>query len=183
VAGSRTEADWVCRLPDEVLAEVELCAGGRLIFVASGLSPSGPIHLGNLREVMTSHFVADEVWRRGIACEHVISCDDFDRFRGVPLGVDGVDPDSRAQHIGKPLTSVPAPDGSPHPNWAEHFKAPMVEALDRLGLIYRGISQTEMYASGTVGSERVRAVIGGTEPTDPAAADDLSMPGRPDVTC
>ncbi len=38
----------------------------RVITVASGLSPSGPIHLGNLREVMTPHLVADEIRRRGL---------------------------------------------------------------------------------------------------------------------
>ena len=27
---------------------------------ASGISPSGPVHLGNLRELMTPHLVADE---------------------------------------------------------------------------------------------------------------------------
>src|SRR5262249_18459705 len=43
---------------------------------------------------------------------------------------------------------VPAPPGSSYPNWAEHFKAPMTAALARLGIEYRGISQTQMYTSG-----------------------------------
>ena len=55
---------------------------------ASGLSPSGPIHLGNLREVMTPHLVADEIRRRGRDCVHLISWDDYDRFRRVPGSVD-----------------------------------------------------------------------------------------------
>jgi lysyl-tRNA synthetase class 1 len=148
VSPSTAEADWVSRLADEVIAEAELRGTGKPIVVASGLSPSGPIHLGNMREVMMPHFVADEIRRRGIACEHIISWDDFDRFRKVPFGVEGVDRDEWARYIGMPLSSVPAPAGSPHPNWAEHFKTPMIEALDRLGVVYRGISQTEMYTSG-----------------------------------
>jgi lysyl-tRNA synthetase class 1 len=144
VAQSSAEADWVSRFADEVIEESRRRAPGKPVVVASGLSPSGPIHLGNLREVMTPHLVADEIRRRGVECVHVVSWDDFDRFRKVPAGVDP----SWEQHIGKPLTSVPAPAGSSHPNWAEHFKAPMTEALAELGVEFHGISQTAKYTSG-----------------------------------
>ncbi|WP_248961002.1 lysine--tRNA ligase [Sphaerisporangium perillae] len=138
------EADWVSRFADEVIAEAERRASGKPIVCASGLSPSGPVHLGNLREVMTPHLVADEIRRRGHEVVHIISWDDYDRFRKVPAGVDS----SWSEHIGKPLTSVPAPPGSEHPNWAEHFKAPMKAALAELGIEFHGISQTAMYTSG-----------------------------------
>jgi lysyl-tRNA synthetase, class I len=138
------EADWVARMADDVVAESQRRAPGAAVIVASGLSPSGPIHLGNLREVMVPHLVADEIRRRGVACTHILSWDDFDRLRKVPAGID----ENWAQHIGKPLTSVPAPPGSEYPNWAEHFKAPMAGALRRLGIEFRGISQTQMYTSG-----------------------------------
>ena len=139
-----TEADWVSRFADEVIAEAERRAPGKQIVCASGSSPSGPIHLGNQREVMTPHLVADEIRRRGIDSVHIISWDDYDRFRKVPAGI----PESWAEHIGKPLSSVPAPPGSSYANWAEHFKAPMIESMGRLGIEFRGISQTEMYTSG-----------------------------------
>ncbi|AZM47959.1 lysine--tRNA ligase [Streptomyces sp. WAC 06738] len=146
--GATTEAaDWVSRFADEVIAEAERRAPGKPVVCASGLSPSGPIHLGNLREVMTPHLVADEIRRRGVPCEHLISWDDYDRFRKVPVGVEGVD-ESWAEHIGKPLTSVPPPAGSPHASWAAHFKAAMEGALAEMGVTYRGISQTEMYTAG-----------------------------------
>jgi lysyl-tRNA synthetase, class I len=139
-----TEDDWVSRLADQVIAAAERRAPGKPVVVASGLSPSGPIHLGNLREVMTPHLVADEIRRRGVECVHILSWDDYDRFRRVPAGIDP----SWSRHIGKPLTSVPAPEGSPYPNWAEHFKAPMIDAAGRLGIEFLGISQTERYTSG-----------------------------------
>jgi lysyl-tRNA synthetase, class I len=144
VADVSPQSDWVNRFADEVIAEAARRSPGKPVVVASGLSPSGPIHLGNLREMMVPHLVADEIKRRGVPCEHILSWDDFDRLRRVPAGVDS----SWAQHIGKPLTSVPAPPGSPYPNWAEHFKAPMAAALARLGVDFRGISQTQMYTSG-----------------------------------
>ncbi|MFI1801804.1 lysine--tRNA ligase [Streptomyces sp. NPDC020379] len=152
-----TEADWVSRFADEVIAEAERRAPGKPIVVASGLSPSGPIHLGNLREVMTPHLVADEIRRRGHEVRHVLSWDDYDRYRKVPAGVPGID-DSWAEHIGKPLTSVPAPAGSACPNWAEHFKAAMVAALAELGIEYDPISQTEQYTSGVYREQILHAM-------------------------
>ncbi|SEG75729.1 lysyl-tRNA synthetase, class I [Nonomuraea solani] len=148
------ETDWVSRFADEVISEAERRAPGKAIVCASGLSPSGPIHLGNLREVMTPHLVADEIRRRGLECVHLLSWDDYDRFRRVPAGIDP----SWAEHIGKPLTSVPAPPGSPYSNWAEHFKAPMVAAMAELGIEVRGISQTQQYTAGAYREQILVAV-------------------------
>ena len=128
-----------------------------VVVVASGLSPSGPIHLGNLREVMTPHLVADEIRRRGHEVRHLISWDDYDRYRKVPNGVPGIDA-SWAEHIGRPLTAVPAPKGSPHPNWAEHFKSAMTEALAEMGVEFDGISQTEQYTSGAYREQILHAM-------------------------
>ncbi|MET7323649.1 lysine--tRNA ligase [Streptomyces sp. NPDC005549] len=158
VAQSTETTDWVSRFADEVIAESERRAPGKpSVVVASGLSPSGPIHLGNLREVMTPHLVADEIRRRGYEVRHLISWDDYDRYRKVPAGVPGVD-ESWAEHIGKPLTSVPAPKGSPHPNWAEHFKAAMAAALDAMGVEFDGISQTAQYTSGVYREQILHAM-------------------------
>jgi lysyl-tRNA synthetase, class I len=142
--GETPDSDWVARFADEVIAAADRYQPGKPIVCASGISPSGPVHLGNLREVLTPHLVADEIRRRGVACEHIISWDDFDRFRRVPATIDS----AWSEHVGKPLTSVPAPPGSEHANWADHFRAPLLEALDELGVEFRGISQTAMYSSG-----------------------------------
>src|SRR6478609_9263042 len=142
-----TPLDWVTRLADDVIAEAQERNPGEKIVCASGISPSGPIHLGNFRELITPHLVADEIKRRGIDCEHILSWDDFDRFRRVPKNIAGVD-DSWEQYIGMPLTSVPAPAGSAHASWADHFKAPLLEAMVATGIEVRQISQTEQYRAG-----------------------------------
>ncbi|MBQ0848307.1 lysine--tRNA ligase [Streptomyces sp. BH-SS-21] len=157
VAQSTETTDWVSRFADEVIEESERRAPGKPVVVASGLSPSGPIHLGNLREVMTPHLVADEIRRRGHEVRHLISWDDYDRYRKVPNGVPGVDA-SWAEHIGRPLTAVPAPEGSAYANWAEHFKAAMVEALAEMGVEFDGISQTEQYTSGVYREQVLHAM-------------------------
>lgn len=124
-----------------------------MITCASGASPSGPVHLGNLREFLTVHFVAEEIRRRGFPVRHLHSWDDYDRFRKVPAGVDA----SWAEHIGRPLSAVPDPDGC-HVSWAEHYKEPLVAALRELGVEMEQVSQTELYQGGTYRSQVLHAV-------------------------
>ena len=59
--------DWVARTAAQVRAEGERRHPGEVPTCASGISPSGPVHLGNLRELMVPHLVADEVRRAGAA--------------------------------------------------------------------------------------------------------------------
>ena len=145
--------DWVARTAGLVRAEGERRHPGEVPTCASGISPSGPVHLGNLRELMVPHLVADEVRRDGAPCRHILSWDDYDRLRRVPAGF----PEEFAEHIGRPLTAVPDPCGQ-HANWAEHFKEPLREALARLGVRVTEISQTQMYTSGAYTAQIITAM-------------------------
>lgn len=139
-AASGEPTDWVTRAADDAIRHA---GEGNRVTCASGISPSGPIHLGNLREFLTVHFVAEEIRRRGVPVRHLQSWDDYDRFRKVPVGVD----EAWNEHIGRPLSAVPDP-WECHTSWAEHFKAPLREALAELGCEMEEIDQTEMYTSG-----------------------------------
>jgi lysyl-tRNA synthetase class 1 len=143
--------DWVVRTAERVRAEAERRQTGPTC--ASGISPSGPVHLGNLRELMVPHLVADEVRRRQHPCRHILSWDDYDRLRRIPQGF----PEEFAEHIGRPLTSVPDPCGE-HENWAEHFKEPLRDSLARLGVRVTEISQTQMYTSGAYTEQIITAM-------------------------
>ncbi|MFY9927872.1 MAG: lysine--tRNA ligase [Streptosporangiaceae bacterium] len=145
--------DWVVRTAEQVRAEAARRHPGRPPTCASGISPSGPVHLGNLRELMVPHLVADQVRRDGAECRHILSWDDYDRFRRVPAGY----PESFAEHIGRPLTAVPDPCGE-HENWAEHFKDPLRDALARLGIRVTEVSQTQMYTSGAYTDQIILAM-------------------------
>ena len=79
--------DWVVRTAGEVRTAALRRHPGEAPTCASGISPSGPVHLGNLRELMVPHLVADEVRRNGVPCRHILSWDDYDRLRRVPAGV------------------------------------------------------------------------------------------------
>ncbi|MFO0637403.1 MAG: hypothetical protein U0168_31645 [Nannocystaceae bacterium] len=56
----------------------------RPITVAAGITPSGVVHIGNFREVMTVDLVARALRDRGVEVRFLYSWDDFDAFRKVP---------------------------------------------------------------------------------------------------
>jgi lysyl-tRNA synthetase, class I len=150
---TKNPVDWVTRAADDAVRHHERTGASGPVTCSSGASPSGPVHLGNLREFLMPHFVADELRRRGVPVRHLHVWDDYDRFRKVPKGV----PASWAEHIGRPLSGVPDPWGC-HPSWAEHYKEPLVNALHDLGVEMEEISQTERYRAGVYREEVLRAV-------------------------
>lgn len=156
--------DWVTRAADDAIRHAggdprdpdvaaTLTAAGTVVTCASGISPSGPIHLGNLREFLTVHFVTEELLRRGVPARHLHSWDDYDRFRKVPAGVDP----SWADHVGRPLSAVPDP-WECHASWAEHFKAPLRAALAEMGCTMEEVDQTERYTAGAYTDEVLHAI-------------------------
>jgi len=130
------------RLALEIEEDPARIAGETLV-CASGISPSGPIHLGNLREVVTAHLVAEALRRRGHRAVHLHSWDDYDRLRKVPAGLDP----SLQAYIGRPLSAVPDPAGELD-SYASHFIAEFSRALDALGIQVQAVRQSERYPRG-----------------------------------
>lgn len=131
---------WMAEAADKVLekypdAEVYTCS--------SGISPSGMVHFGNFRDIATTMAVAAELRARGKRARVLFSWDNFDRFRKVPAGVSM----DFMQHIGKPLTAVPSPDGVAS-SYADYFQRPFVQALARLGVEVEFRYQTDHYTRG-----------------------------------
>jgi lysyl-tRNA synthetase class 1 len=114
-----------------------------LYTTAAGISPSGVVHFGNFRDIITSHAVAVSLQKKGKNARLLFSWDNFDRLRKVPLGV----PESFSEHIGKPLSYVPDPANC-HTSYAEHFQAPFEEAMQKLGMPVEYRNQTTLYESG-----------------------------------
>src|SRR5579859_1339166 len=100
--------DWVAQICDRIERRVQRVEeGNATVICASGISPSGPVHLGNLREVMTVHMIAEELRYRGRQVEHLHFWDDYDRLRKIPASVS-----SEFEHyLGYPLADVPDPFG------------------------------------------------------------------------
>src|SRR3989344_1909528 len=115
---------------------------------AAGISPSGVVHFGNFRDVITAYTVASALRRQGKKTRVLFSWDNFDRLRKVPAGV----PESFAEHIGKPLSKVPDPMGELS-SYAERFQQPFVGAMQELGIELEYIDQTSQYEKGIYDDE------------------------------
>ena len=111
--------------------------------VAAGISPSGVVHFGNFRDVITSYIVKEALIKKGEKAKMIFSWDNFDRMRKVPSGV----PESFSEHIGKALSKIPDPFGELN-SYAERFQLPFVEAMRKIGIGIEYRDQTFMYESG-----------------------------------
>ncbi len=138
-------AVWSERLAEEVEARVAASGSAGPIVCASGISPSGSIHMGNLREVFTTHLVAEALRARGHDVVHLHSWDDYDRLRKVPAGV------NRAfeRFIGMPLARVPDPWDADAGSYAEHWMDEFTGSLRELGIGMFEVRQSERYPAGT----------------------------------
>lgn len=124
--------------------EVKAVFGDATLFTtAAGISPSGVVHFGNFRDVITSYATHLKLKEQGLKTKMIFSWDNFDRFRKVPVNI----PEDFKQYIGLPLSAVPSPvDG--FSSYAEYFQKPFEEAMKELGIDLEYRYQTEEYKSG-----------------------------------
>ncbi len=120
---------------------------------AAGISPSGTIHFGNFRDVITAYAVYNELKQRGKKVKMIFSWDDFDRFRKVPKGIDP----SFEKYIGLPLTEVPSPDGILG-SYAEYQEKEFERTMKEMGIDMEYRYQTDEYKSGKYDDQIIEAL-------------------------
>jgi lysyl-tRNA synthetase class 1 len=126
----------------DVIAENALGCGKKHT-VASGITPSGAIHIGNMREVVTADAVFRALKDKGADVRLIYIADTLDPLRKVYpfLSKD------YENHVGKPLYDIPCPCGS-HKSYSEHFLLPFIEALHTLGIRPEVYRADELYKEG-----------------------------------
>ena len=139
-AADTTEKLWVSQIADRVLAAFP---NEPLYTCAAGISPSGIVHFGNFRDVITSLAVAAELQGRGHKTRLLFSWDNYDRFRKVPNGVDP----TFSRYIGSPLTSVPDP-WNEFESYARRYETEFERSMEELGITLDYRYQTQKYTSG-----------------------------------
>lgn len=97
--------------------------------IATGITPSGPVHIGNMREVMTAEAVYRALLDRGVEARLIYIADTYDRLRRLYPFL----PESFSEHVGKPLSEIPCPTGCCG-SYADHFLAPFLKSMERLGI-------------------------------------------------
>src|SRR5262245_9775765 len=76
--------------------------------ISTGISPSGPIHVGNLRETMTGDALARVLRERSVEVRLEFVADDFDPLRRVYPFLDAA---VYGPLVGRPLSEIPCPCG------------------------------------------------------------------------
>ncbi len=130
---------WV----DQVCAAVEAAHPTGPLLVSSGISPSGPYHLGNSREVLTADAIFRGMRERGREIRHIHFVDDFDPLRKRYPYL----PERYENEAGKPLFLIPAPDGISS-SYAEQYFAEYLKAVTQLGVELEVIRSHKEYQKG-----------------------------------
>lgn len=131
-------AKIVARRPDK---EEYVCA--------AGISPSGSIHIGNFRDIVTSYFVVQALQKMGRKARMLFSWDEYDRLRKIPANVASVNGDMES-YIGVPYVEVPNPfpERSDAGNYAAYFEREFMDSIQAFGITMDYRYQGERYRSG-----------------------------------
>src|SRR5438445_11381805 len=121
-------------------------AKGYVLF-ETGYGPSGLPHIGTFGEVVRTTMVRQAFQRLSdVPTKLYCFSDDMDGLRKVPDNVPNRE--MLAQHLGKPLTSVPDPFSNEYPSFGAANNARLRAFLDSFGFEYEFQSATEWYKSG-----------------------------------
>lgn len=137
---------WSYKIANEVIArnpdkEEYVCA--------AGISPSGSVHIGNFRDVVTSYFVVVALRKLGKKARLLFSWDEYDRFRKVPVNVAALS-DAFEQYIGQPYVDVPNPfdPEDTDSSYATYFEKEFIAAMEDFSIHADYRYQAGMYRSG-----------------------------------
>ena len=121
-------------------------AKGHVLF-ETGYGPSGLPHIGTFGEVVRTTMVRQAFMRLSdVPTRLFCFSDDMDGLRKVPDNVPNKE--MLAQHLGKPLTSVPDPFSNEYPSFGAANNARLRAFLDSFGFEYEFQSATDWYKSG-----------------------------------
>ena len=125
------------------------------VLFETGYGPSGLPHIGTFGEVLRTTMIrrAFEVIS-DIPTKLVCFSDDLDGMRKVPGNVPNRE--ELAEHLHKPLTSVPDPFGT-HESFGHHNNAMLRRFLDTFGFQYDFISARDFYREGHFDEVLLRA--------------------------
>ena len=128
---------------DQTAARVVAQRGPKHCYTcASGITPSGVVHVGNFREIISVDLVARALRDAGQTVRFLYSWDDYDVFRKVPTTV--ADRTTYESYLRCPITTVPDPSGV-HESYARANEATLEAQLPRVGVRPQYIYQAERY--------------------------------------
>jgi len=131
------EKHWADKIADNI---VKLFPKKSEYIAAAGISPSGIVHIGNFRDIITSELVTRALKDKNKKSKLIFIWDDYDRLRKVPQNV----PKTYEKYLGMPISEIPDPHKKAK-SYADFFKSELEEVMPELGIEIQFISQYEEY--------------------------------------
>ena len=127
---------------DQIAEKIIKTKGNKKEYVcASGITPSGIVHIGNFREVITTDLVVRALKEKGKKVKFIYSWDDFDRFRKVPKGIN----EGYEDYLGMSISEIPSPFlNEKQKSYAEHFEGEFEKSLKKVDIKPKLIRQSIM---------------------------------------
>ncbi len=113
-----------------------------LYVCASGITPSGTIHIGNFREIISVELVVRALRNLGKKVRFIYSWDDYDVFRKVPANMPNRE--TLTSYLRQPITLVPDPRGETE-SFARANEKELESLLPKVGIEPDYIYQAECY--------------------------------------
>ena len=130
---------------DQAAARVIATCGEQDVYtVASGITPSGTVHIGNFREVITVDLVARALRSAGKKVRFIYSWDDFDTLRKVPKNLP--QQEMLTENLRRPISRVPDPYGEDK-SYAAHNIRVFEEEIGGVGITPEFLYQSDRYGS------------------------------------
>ncbi|MFW5712580.1 MAG: lysine--tRNA ligase [Spirochaetota bacterium] len=111
---------------------------------ASGITPSGTVHIGNFREIISVELTVRALRDQGKNVRFIYSWDDYDVFRKVPKNMPNQE--LLNEYLRKPITIVPDTE-SGYSSYAEANEKALEKLLPEVGVEPEYIYQAQRYRS------------------------------------
>jgi lysyl-tRNA synthetase class 1 len=136
---SRHAIHWADQTADKIIRE----KGDKDHYTcASGITPSGTVHIGNFREIISVDLVVRALRDQGKNVRFIYSWDDYDVFRKVPANMPKQE--ELAKYLRFPITMVPDP-WERDENYARHHEVDVESALPLAGIFPEYLYQARRY--------------------------------------
>jgi lysyl-tRNA synthetase class 1 len=135
----RAAAHWA----DETAAKIIREKGDKDSYTcASGITPSGTVHIGNFREIISVDLVVRALRDLGKKVRFIYSWDDYDVFRKVPANMPR--PTELEKYLRFPITMAPDP-WERDTSYARHHEVEVETKLPLVGIHPEYLYQAERY--------------------------------------
>ena len=111
---------------------------------ASGITPSGTVHIGNFREIISVELIVRALRDKGHKVRFIYSWDDYDVFRKVPKNMPK--PELLKTYLRKPITLVPDTTDT-YSSYAEANEKAVEQLLPVVGIEPEYLYQAQRYRS------------------------------------